>query len=54
MNWLRWLNKRGISTDILVIILMIAGLAIFVVIFLLLSSGGKSFLGGLANLSLAP
>ena len=43
-------NRKGINTDVLVIILLIFGLAIFVIIFLLLSSQGKEFLGNLSNL----
>jgi uncharacterized protein YpmB len=52
MNLLKLLRKKGINTDILVIILLVIGLAIAVVIFLMLSSQGKQFLTGVANLSL--
>lgn len=54
MNLLELLNKKGINTDILVIILLVMGLAIAIVIFILLSSQGKLFLGNLLSLSIAP
>jgi hypothetical protein len=54
MNMLDMLNKRGINTDVLTIILLVLALAVVVMIFLFLSSEGKDFLGSLFGLSLAP
>ena len=41
MNVLNWINKKGISTDILVIVLLIIGLAIAVILFITFASAGK-------------
>lgn len=54
MNLLKLFNKKGINTDILVIILLIAGLAIAIVVFILLSSQGRGFLSNLSSLSIVP
>jgi len=54
MNLLKLLSKRGMNTDILVVILLIVGLAIAIIVFLLLSAEGKSFLGNLSSLSITP
>lgn len=51
MNFLRWLNKKGISTDILVIILLIVGLVIAVILFITFISSGKSSSTQLFNLT---
>jgi len=50
-NFIRWLNKRGISTDVLVIVLLVIGLAIAVILFLTLGGYGKSSVIGLSNLT---
>jgi hypothetical protein len=51
MNMMRWLNKKGISTDILVVILLIVGLAIGVLILISLTGSGRSNAAGLLNLT---
>jgi predicted PurR-regulated permease PerM len=51
MNILKWLNKKGISTDILVIVLLIIGLAIAVILFITFGSSGKSGSVQLFNLT---
>jgi hypothetical protein len=41
MKFLRWLNKKGISTDVFVIILLIIGLAIAIILFITFVATGK-------------
>jgi hypothetical protein len=54
MNFLKLLGKKGISTDILDIIVVIVVLAVAIVIVLLLSGQGKLLLGNLTQLNVAP
>jgi hypothetical protein len=51
MNVLNWINKKGISTDILVIVLLIIGLAIAVILFITFASSGKGSSTQLFNLT---
>lgn len=47
---LRWINKKGISTDVLVIVLLIIGLVIAIILFI--SFGGYSKEGSVELLNL--
>lgn len=48
---LRWLNKKGISTDAFVIILLVVGLAIAIALFVYFIMHGKDSSDVLFNIS---
>ena len=51
MNFLKSLRKKGMTTDVMVIILLIIGLALAVILFITFASTGKSGSVQLFNLT---
>ena len=50
MNIFRYLKKKGVEAETLGIILLVIGLALFIILYLALSSQGKANVGNLSEL----